>query len=395
MSYDSFVVQSCEDTPTLTNYDQTDGQVGIMEISTCDQTNLNTPFPQTLNNILIGDSQCAHQVDMVPEDDIRRLLNGFSGIQINHGSLTNATNFIVTGQVDSNDPGFKIFNGSIANQPIIENDNTQARNVEIWNSTVWVQEPLIAAGGNFTLNRWELWQNSTGDWQSGTSPNKSVELTKQTEGFRTSKDGRFLIQRQTQDSVQIRNSTTLEVVVTAVPNLEQGIDADLGPCNNFLYVLSNNGQDQTDLERFFVGDRLEGPAGNGNPNPCPDAANTQATNTTIGQVEDDPLEGEPSGDGPQSGDPGLLGDNTLQATADSLGINLAGVRIFYAGLLISGLALGSAVFTRQTNIGTSAGQAAMAGAVGGSVISLGLGLLPVWFFVLLGILGLTIIVIRR
>lgn len=116
------------------------------------------------------------------------------------------------------------------------------------------------------------------------------------------------------------------------------------------------------------------------------------TGGTTNQAEptaESTIEGEVVDPGPATG--GVLTDNTLQSSADALGVSLGGIKLFLAALLI----LASAATVAF--VGDQRGQAAAGGITGafvGFIMSLGLGLIPVWVFVLMGIGAIAFIILR-
>lgn len=219
--------------------------------------------------------------------------------------------------------------------------------------------------------------------------------------MKLSKDGRYLLARSN-DVITLYNATNFNDLATLNP-VSDGTNytiraMEFDPLNNHVYVTSDTPEDDADapfIERFDVGSVTVNDAGGDgeDTNPPTDHDNTQATEETLGDPETDNIDDEASEDGIDTSEEGLFGDGTIQALANSLGTNQTGARTFGAGLFISGLALAAALFARSEGLGNG-GMAAGAGAFGGALISLGLGLLEVWLFVFFALLTIAYILIK-
>lgn len=236
-------------------------------------------------------------------------------------------------------------------------------------------------------------------WNVSNSSDVTIEATENvsgtvTQGLEVSKDGNFLLHQDTAsdaNAVRLYNARNLtELALLETSQDVEGFDMDF--CNNFVFVVSDPtiGGDKL-IERFPVFDFTNSTAGDGSPNPCPSSSPQQEQETT-GEVESD---ADPGADEILQEDEGMLGTDTFQGIATSLGTSINGARFLMAGMLIAGMTLGAASLSRQQATQFVDGSsAAFAGALAGFVISFGLGLIPLWFVLALVTLASAFVVFR-
>lgn len=388
LTYDSWILTLCQSETTtgftLESYSFQDGTVGSFEFATCNGAVPHDLHPTTLNRVLWVDRDgCKYRADAVAETTARAPgASNDQDIAVSHQTQSDQHAALIT---DETTDKLEVFTEVGGTQ--IGEVETDERAVAIHNRTVYT------FGENDQLKRWELFHQgneSTENLTLPASPNATLQtsVTVDFGNLRLSKDGQFLM--STHGSViklwSTRPLQSLDRLSTGDP--VHAVDMDR--CNNHLFA-----QDESlTVHRFNVASVTNSTAGDGNPNPCPgedEGTATQSTEDSSGEPSQVETGEETTGGGDdQLRDDGLAGNTTFQNTGNALGISADDARLVWAGLIIAAMAMTFVAIASGSGASLSAesGTAAIAGASTGAVVSLGLGLLPVWVFVLAAVIAI-------
>lgn len=390
VTYDNWILTLCQDETdtsySLESYSFSDGTVGSLSFTTCNDEVPHSLGATVLDRVLWMDEHgCRYRADAV-QDDVTRAPGSSSDQVIRVSHETEAADQFVA-VLDRGTPTSWAVLEEVGGQTLVERE-TEARAIEIHNLTVWTLNE------NEDLRRWQGWRNATGEPQFPETPNATVAtgLTPKFGAMKLSKDGRYVMTHHgSVGKLWFADPfEDLERVTTPDPIHE----LDMDRCNNRLYGLDEG----REAHLWQVSDVTNSTAGDGDPNPCPgeDEGPTQSTEdssgdpsqTQTGETDDD-VDGGDTGpsDGTTGG--GLAGNATFQSIGDALGVDADGARLLWAGLMMAALGVTFATVAggTATGLGVGAGEAAVAGVATGGIVSLGLGLLPVWVFVLAGVVA--------
>lgn len=211
------------------------------------------------------------------------------------------------------------------------------------------------------------------------------------EQLRISKDGAYLMAACSATSVCVFNSTSFEVVFTA-PVLAGTMSYDMDAYNENLYVASGD-----TVYRFDIASLTSSFGDEDNcqvaplPPSCPNAPVTSTTtSTTLGP---DGVGGESGGfiATPGSGVPGL-GADSLSSIAEDMGISVQALAWLLGIILVTMITLGMGASPMATGGSFSIPMAVLGGLLGLG-LSVAMSLIPVWFVIVVGLLGAGLLVV--
>lgn len=368
VTYDSQIIANCghgaDDTNALAVYTQT-GISGFQAFqnSDCAANRAQLPEAITLNTVIWESCNSAFQSDFTQDSVVKRNIDqSITDVEVDKHP-NDGRSWVGLSTFDNDD--IQIFD-SFGGVQLIENTTTGVDVIEVVNATLFGLDADNNEFKKFNITNASFLEEEA-----------TLTIPGDVGPLESSPDGHYLMaESDNQEEVIVIDGENMTDLLRLGTNPDPQ-DWVMDRCNNFVFVHADNGNSNATVERFDVAANTSSRAGNDTQlNSCPTNEFTRQTSGTLNNVVE-------AGTG--QNEDALFGQDNLLGAAQAIGVTTDKMRIFLAGLLIIGMAAAFAAMAAET--GGDGVTAAGVGAFGGLVISFGLGLVPVWFLVILALLG--------